>query len=270
MLSYFSPGTTEGTLKGLISPSNPSEIQLAAIQSLGNLNSSETGEILTETTAWKSYTPTTKGAVIATLVSRPILRDQLLKSIENGKIKPAEIPSSTRQSLMKAKDKKVKMRAENLFKELESGGRMKVYEDLKSVLDLEGIAENGQGIFKTNCATCHTFAGEGGNVGPDLSGISNQPSLAVLLHTIVPNYEVYPGFQAITVTTNEGKQITGRIAAESSNSLSLKTAYGSEENILRTQIKNIDNPGVSLMPNGLEQNMNEQELADLLAYLKGN
>ena len=270
LLSYFSPGTTEGTLKGLMSPSNPSEIQLAAIQSLGNLNSAEAGEILTETTAWKSYTPTTKGAVIATLVSRPILRDQLLKSIENGKIKPAEIPSSTRQSLMKAKDKKVKMRAENLFKELESGGRMKVYEDLKSVLDLEGVAENGQGIFKTNCATCHTFAGEGGNVGPDLSGISNQPSLAVLLHTIVPNYEVYPGFQAITVTTNEGKQITGRIAAESSNSLSLKTAYGSEENILRTQIKNIDNPGVSLMPNGLEQNMNEQELADLLAYLKGN
>jgi putative membrane-bound dehydrogenase-like protein len=270
LLSYFSPGKTENTLKSLISPNNPPEIQLAAIQSLGNLNSAEAGDILTEPAAWKAYTPKTKGAVIATLVSRSILRNQLLKSIENEKIKPAEIPSSTRQSLMKANDEKVKIRAVNLFKELESGGRMKVYEDLKSVLDLNGKADNGQGVFRTNCATCHTFAGEGGNVGPDLSGISNQPSLAVLLHTIVPNYEVYPGFQAITVTTNEGKQITGRIAAESSNSLSLKTAYGTEENILRTQIKNIDNPGLSLMPNGLEQNMSEQELADLLAYLRGN
>lgn len=270
LLSYFSPGKTEATLKGLISPNNPPEIQLAAIQSLGNLNSVEAGEILTEPAAWKAYTPKTKGAVIATLVSRPILRDQLLKSIEDEKIKPAEISSSTRLSLMKASDEKVKMRAENLFKELESGGRMKVYEDLKSVLDLEGKAENGQGVFKINCETCHTYAGNGGDVGPDLSGISNQPALAVLLHTIVPNYEVYPGFQAVTVTTHEGKQVTGRIAAESSNSLSLRTAYGTEENILRTQIKNIENPGISLMPNGLEQNMSEQELADLLAYLKGN
>lgn len=270
LLSYFSPGETERSLKELISPNNPPEIQLAAIQSLGNLNSVEAGEILIETSAWKAYTPKTKGAVIATLVSRPILRNQLLMAIEDSKINPAEISSSTRLSLMKASDPKVKSRAENLFKELESGGRMKVYEDHKRILDLKGNTANGQGIFKTNCATCHTYAGEGGDVGPDLSGISNQPALALLLHTIVPNYEVFPGYQAITVTTHEGKQVTGRIAAESANSLSLRTAYGTEENILRTQIKNIDNPGLSLMPNGLEQNINDQEMADLLAYLKGS
>jgi len=270
LLSYFSPGETERSLKELISPNNPPEIQLAAIQSLGNLNSVEAGEILIETSAWKAYTPKTKGAVIATLVSRPILRNQLLMAIEDSKINPAEISSSTRLSLMKASDPKVKSRAENLFKELESGGRMKVYEDHKRILDLKGNTANGQGIFKTNCATCHTYAGEGGDVGPDLSGISNQPALALLLHTIVPNYEVFPGYQAITVTTHEGKQVTGRIAAESANSLSLRTAYGTEENILRTQIKNIENPGLSLMPNGLEQNINDQEMADLLAYLKGS
>jgi len=270
LLSYFSPGETERSLKELISPNNPPEIQLAAIQSLGNLNSVKAGEILIETSAWKAYTPKTKGAVIATLVSRPILRNQLLMAIEHSKINPAEISSSTRLSLMKASDPKVKSRAENLFKELESGGRMKVYEEHKRILDLKGNAANGQGIFKTNCATCHTYAGEGGDVGPDLSGISNQPALALLLHTIVPNYEVFPGYQAITVTTHEGKQVTGRIAAESANSLSLRTAYGTEENILRTQIKNIENPGLSLMPNGLEQNINDQEMADLLAYLKGS
>ena len=269
LLSYFSPGETERSLKELLSPNNPPEIQLAAIQSLGNLNSVEAGKILIETSAWKAYTPKTKGAVIATLVSRPILRNQLLMAIEDSKINPAEISSSTRLSLMKASDPKVRSRAENLFKELESGGRMKVYEEHKRVLDLKGNAANGEGIFKTNCATCHTYAGEGGDVGPDLSGISNQPALALLLHTIVPNYEVFPGFQAITVTTHEGKQVTGRIAAESANSLSLRTAYGTEENILRTQIKNIENPGLSLMPNGLEQNMSDQEMADLLAYLKG-
>ncbi|WP_170235702.1 PVC-type heme-binding CxxCH protein [Cyclobacterium qasimii] len=269
LLSYFSPGETEASLKELISPNNPPEIQLAAIQSLGNLNSVEAGEILIETTAWKAYTPKTKGAVIATMVSRPILRNQLLMAIEESKINPAEISSSTRLSLMKASDSKVRSRAEDLFKELESGGRMKVYEEHKRVLDIKGNAANGEGIFKLNCATCHTYAGEGGDVGPDLSGINNQPALALLLHTIVPNYEVFPGYQAITVTTHEGKQVTGRIAAESANSLSLRTAYGTEENILRTQIKSIQNPGLSLMPNGLEQNMTDQEMADLLAYLKG-
>jgi putative heme-binding domain-containing protein len=269
LLGYFSPGKTENTLMELLSPNNAPEIQLEAIQSLGNLNSEEAGKILTETAAWKTYTPKIKGAVIATLVSRPILRNQLLMAIEANSINPAEIPSATRISLMKASDQKVKNRAENLFEELESGGRMKVYEDHKNILNLKGEAANGQGVFKTNCATCHTYAGEGGNVGPDLSGISNQPAMALLLHTIVPNYEVLPGYQAISVTTHDGKQVTGWITAESVNALSLKTAYGTEENILRAQIKNIENPGLSLMPDGLEQNMTDQEMADLMAYLKG-
>jgi putative heme-binding domain-containing protein len=102
-----------------------------------------------------------------------------------------------------------------------------------------------------------------------LSGISNQPAVALLLHTIVPNYEVLPGYQAISVTTHDNRQVTGWITAESVNALSLKTAYGTEESILRSQIKNIQNPGLSLMPDGLEQNMTDQEMADLIAYLKG-
>jgi putative heme-binding domain-containing protein len=269
LLGYFSPGKTEKTLSELLSPNNAPEIQLEAIQALGNLNSEEAGRILIETSAWKAYTPKIKGAVIATLVSRPVLRNQLLMSIEANDINPAEIPSATRTSLMKASDQKVKSRAENLFEELESGGRMKVYEDHKNILNMKGEAANGQGIFKTNCATCHTYAGEGGNVGPDLSGISNQPAMALLLHTIVPNYELLPGYQAISVTTHDGRQVTGWITAESANALSLKTAYGTEENILRTQIKNIENPGLSLMPDGLEQNISDQEMADLIAYLKG-
>jgi putative membrane-bound dehydrogenase-like protein len=269
LLGYFSPGKTENILMKLLSPNNPPEIQIQAIQSLGNLNSEEAGRMLTATPAWKTYTPKIKGIVIATLVSRPVLRDQLLMAIEENKIEPAEIPSSTRLSLIKTSDQKVKKRAEHLFEELESGGRMKVYEDHKKILDLQGEAANGKGVFTTNCATCHTYAGEGGNVGPDLSGISNQPAVALLLHTIVPNYEVLPGYQAISVTTHDNRQVTGWITAESVNALSLKTAYGTEESILRSQIKNIQNPGLSLMPDGLEQNMTDQEMADLIAYLKG-
>ncbi|HSI78572.1 MAG TPA: c-type cytochrome, partial [Lunatimonas sp.] len=131
-----------------------------------------------------------------------------------------------------------------------------------------GDPVSGKGVFEKTCSSCHTYAGEGGEVGPDLTGVNNQPGDALLLHTIVPNYEVLPAYQAITVQTKDGRSISGWVSAESENSMTLRTAFGSNESILRTNIVSIHNPGLSLMPDGLEQTMTKEDMANLIAFLK--
>jgi len=77
-----------------------------------------------------------------------------------------------------------------------------------------------------------------------------------------------PAYQAITVTLQDGRAISGCVTAETDASLTLRTASGSEETILRATVAATAAAGVSLMPDGLEQTMTRQELADLIAHLK--
>lgn len=225
---------------------------------------------MTTKNTWSAYTPRVKNSVIAALVSNPDFINVLFNGLESKVIGAAEITSNDRQRLIKHKEESISKKAAAYFEELESGGRMKVYQDFRPKLAEKAVAANGKEVFQRTCTACHTFAGmEGGNVGPDLSGIRNQPPDAILLHILVPNYEVYPAYQALNVETNDGNTITGWLVSETENSLTIRTAFSTEETILRKNIKTLNNPGVSLMPDGLEQTMSSQDLLDLIAFLKG-
>ncbi len=206
--------------------------------------------------------------MIAALVSKPAFIDVLFSAIEQGVIAAPEIPSADRERLIKDKNPAVSARAGALFKELEGGGRMQVYRDYRPILDQPADAARGKAVFLRVCSACHTYAGEGGKVGPDLTGVRNQPADAILLHTLVPNYEVYPAYQAISVQTSDGRSLSGWLLAETESSLTLRTAFGTEESVLRSNITSLTNSGRSLMPDGLEQTMTKEELAQLIAFLK--
>jgi len=72
-----------------------------------------------------------------------------------------------------------------------------------------------------------------------------------------------------TEDSKDGRTTTGLIVAETATSLTLRRALGEEENVLRRDIASISASNLSLMPQELEKTMTGQELADLVAYLKG-
>ena len=206
--------------------------------------------------------------MIAALVSKPEFVNVLFAAIEEGTVAAAEISSTDRQRLMKHKNEQISTKAGDLFRDLEGGGRMKVYEDYRSILSGNADAKMGKAVFERACSSCHTYDGAGGKVGPDLTGVRNQPADALLLHIVVPNYEVLPAYQAISVETSDGRSLSGWLMAETENSLTLKTAFGTQESVLRKNIKSLSNSGLSLMPDGLEQTMTREEMATLISYLK--
>ncbi|HND52035.1 MAG TPA: hypothetical protein PLV92_06555, partial [Pirellulaceae bacterium] len=81
--------------------------------------------------------------------------------------------------------------------------------------------------------------------------------------------EITQGYAAYVVTTKDGRVLTGLLAAETANSITLRQSLGKEDTILRDDIDDLVASRLSLMPQEIEKNVTRQEFADLLAYLKG-
>jgi putative heme-binding domain-containing protein len=134
---------------------------------------------------------------------------------------------------------------------------------------LPADSKRGKLVFQKNCASCHRFGGEGYEVGPNLETIRHQPSSQILTSILDPNREVSPNYLEYLVTTKDGKTASGVIVSETVTSLTLKRTGGVLETVLRQNIEEMTSTSRSLMPEGLEQTINPQEMADLISFLLG-
>src|SRR5262245_14339308 len=170
---------------------------------------------------------------------------------------------------MTHRDLGVQKRARALLSGLESGDRMQVYNRLRgTVLERTANAPGGRTVFAAHCASCHAIDGSGGQVGPDLTGIRNQPADAILLHVLVPDYEIAAGYQSYVVETRGGRTLVGRLESEAPNSVTLRDGASQSHVILRSDVVSMSASVRSLMVGEFDRTMSEQDLADLIGYLK--
>ncbi|HEV3167866.1 MAG TPA: c-type cytochrome, partial [Isosphaeraceae bacterium] len=118
------------------------------------------------------------------------------------------------------------------------------------------------------CATCHRAEGQGTQVGPDLATVTGRTPEDLLTHILDPNREVPPSYLNYTLATSDGRVVSGLIADESATAVTLKRAEGATDVIPRSRIEQIASTGLSLMPEGLEQGVDPQAMADLIAYVR--
>lgn len=253
----------------LLVATEPVELRQAAVRTLLGLPGEAAATELLTPAHWNALPPNTRGVVLASLLSQPRHVRVLLAAIEAKQLSENVLNRAQRESLRKHSDAAIRDRAQQLFAAAETGDRMKAYERARPVLALAGNAVNGHKPFATHCASCHRLDRDGHNVGPDLFGIRNQPKESILLHIVHPNYEFVTGFNACVIECKDGRELTGLIIGESPASVTLRQAQGIEETIPRSAITRLTVGQISLMPEGLEAAMSPQELADLLAYLKG-
>jgi putative heme-binding domain-containing protein len=88
-----------------------------------------------------------------------------------------------------------------------------------------------------------------------------------LISILDPSREVAPQYIAYAIDTKDGESCVGIIAHESPASITVRQAYGKDEVIDRANIKGMKSQGQSLMPEGLEQGLGQQDLANLLEYI---
>lgn len=256
-------------LEPLIEPQQPSEIQTAAIRALSQFANTNVAAALVTHDRWNGYTPAVRDVVLSILMANTNALHTLFAAIERGDVPAYTVNADRRNQLMRHKDPAIQERANALFKDLTPGDRMKIYEESKSLLVLKPDPKNGHAVFQKNCTPCHVFAGEGHIVGPDLTGIRNQPSEVLLLHIVVPEYEIMPIYTCYNVETKDGQTFTGILSGETPRAITLRMAQGVEQQIPRSTIASMLTSRLSLMPQELEKAITKQEMADLIAFLKG-
>lgn len=132
--------------------------------------------------------------------------------------------------------------------------------------------ENGRRMFgAAKCFACHRFDQQGGSVGPDLTSLSGRFSARDLLESIVePSKEISDQYGSVQIITMDGKVITGRIINLSGDSFRIQTDMMKPSQLTsvdRRQVEEIVESKLSMMPNGLLDTLNEEEILDLMAYL---
>jgi putative membrane-bound dehydrogenase-like protein len=251
----------------LLTPQQPPEVQLAAVRALAVPTSPKVGSLLLA--PWASYSPAVRREATEALLARPERVAALLDAIETKKVLPLQIEPARLDQLRKYPNAALRARAVKLLAGQVAPARQKVIDEYKSALDLTGHAAKGKQIFKKVCSTCHRLENVGVEVGADLqSALSNKTPSQLLIDILDPSREVDPRYLEYSVTLNSGRIVNGLIAAETASSVTLRRAEKQEETILRSQIDTIQSTTKSLMPDGLEQQLNRQDLANVIAYLQ--
>lgn len=258
-------------LLSLIGFEQPVELAVAAVRGLVQpARGPAAAAKLLEAKRWACYSPAVRSTVLTLLAGQPEYAPTLIDALESGAVPVAALTQPHRVALGKLENGGVRARTSKLLSGSgASEDRKRSFEEAKSALQLRANSANGQRVFVTHCASCHRLDREGHAVGPDLYGIRNQSKEAILLHIVIPEQEIPPNFAAYDGVTTDGRVIGGIMTADTPTSVTLRQALGIEETVLRERIKQLAVSRFSLMPPGLEQAMTRQDLADLLAYLRG-
>jgi len=123
------------------------------------------------------------------------------------------------------------------------------------------------------CALCHQFNGQGGAIGPDLTGVGTRYApLDILKSLTEPSAVISEQYQALTFTLKNGDEVTGRLVEDAADKLIVVTdpLHNGKTEIKKSDIASRQASKISPMPEGLLNNFSQDEILDLLAYLLAN
>ncbi len=252
-------------LSELVDSRQPHAVASASIETLGAFDEEEVAEMLIK--AWSGLTPRLRATATAALFGNRRHLLALLDSIDAGEISPSQLDPTRVESLLAHPDPAIRDRASRLFENREPGDRQVVVDAYRSVLDMSGDAVQGKAVFKRECATCHRLEGVGYDLGLPLGSVKDRGTEGILVNLLDPNSNINPEYTNYVVVTDRGRTVTGMIVAETATSITLRRAEDESDTVLRTEIDELVDTGVSIMPEGLEKQVNQREMADLLAYL---
>jgi quinoprotein glucose dehydrogenase len=134
-----------------------------------------------------------------------------------------------------------------------------------------GNAAKGRRLFAERadlgCQRCHKLKGEGGDVGPELTGLAKSKGREYILQSLLdPNSAIATGFESVLIETKDGNSILGILKSETEKELQIQSADAGLLHVLKSEIQSRQR-GPSAMPDGLTELMSLHELRDLIEAL---
>ncbi|QDV06039.1 Trehalose utilization [Planctomycetes bacterium Poly30] len=273
LVSLAGRDADRATLAGVLAPLEPnSEPDLAAglVRALGASSSEGVAEVILA--AWPRLGPQAQRAASATLLRRDSWSRALLARIADGTL-PASVIDAVQWSQLG--ERAATGEDGDALAALVAAARgaaadpdrAAVIEAYRGTLTMPSDPERGHQMFSQHCAKCHVIAGEGARLGPELDGIGARAPEELLIAILDPNRSVEGTYQLWTARTAGGEIVAGRLVSETRTSIELVDANGESHLLERSEVAAIVPSKLSLMPAGLEADLGEQGMADLLAFL---
>lgn len=252
--------------KELLDPRQPLDLQLAAVGALSLGEDPAVGSVLL--TGFNRFTPKLQAAALDAVFARQNRLPKLLDAIENRTVPVSGLDAFRRLQLEENADPDIRRRAKALLAGATKADRKDLVARYQAALKDPRDPVRGKKVFQEQCAKCHKLAGEGFEVGPDLSSVLSRPDDTLVSDVMDPNNQITVGFRKYVVTTEDGRIFDGVLAAETATSVTLRKEEGKEETILRKDIDEMEASSISMMPEDLEKQVQPKDVADLIAYLR--
>lgn len=266
VLRYAAFDMAGPVLMELVENDESQQIHLAAIDVLAGFRDERIGPLLLA--EFRGKTPAVRRAVLSALLQNAARTTLLLDEIEGGDISVSGLGATVVNRLIKHANLELRKRAAKLLADAIPADRKKVLADYQSALKLEADPNRGRQLFEKNCSICHRIGKIGVEIGPDIADSRTRQPAALLTDILNPNRAIDANYVSYSLITTQGKTITGIIAAETASSITLKQAENKRVSVLRQDIEEVISNGISLMPEGLEKNLNVQQMADLISFIK--
>ncbi|RCH56455.1 dehydrogenase [Mucilaginibacter hurinus] len=209
-----------------------------------------------------------KDDAIQTLASRPKYGWILTQAIKNKTIEKRDIPAGTARQLRRVVGSGF-VEIWGPIDQLPSNEiAYKKYRELLTPKALENAdLKKGHEIFLRTCGACHKMYGEGGTIGPDLTGSNRQKVDYLLFNVLEPSGEIQDDYKLVVITTRDGRTYSGNIAAENERQVTMRIVGQEAAVINKSNIQSREVMPISMMPTGLFQNLSDKEVIDIVGYL---
>ncbi|WP_153555743.1 PVC-type heme-binding CxxCH protein [Roseimaritima sediminicola] len=252
----------------VITPQTSPQLGAGLLGAIAASESATAGEVVLD--ALSGFTPSVKNTAISLLLGKPAWARTLLAAAEQREFDLNELSLEQKQSLRSYPDAALQKRAEALLAMgggLPDADREKVLQSLMHLTEQTGNVDAGRAVFKKVCAACHKHGDIGHKIGPDLTGMAVHPKSELLVHIIDPSRNVEGNYRLYNVLTIDGQVINGMLAGESRTSITIVDSQGKTIDVARDEIEELIASRQSVMPEGFEKQISQQELADLLEFL---
>lgn len=209
-------------------------------------------------------------AAVRVVLARADSTKAFLDAVEKGELRFDVLELDQKTALAAHPDAAIRERSRKLLAlggGLPDANRQKVIEEFIHVTKKIGDVGLGKKAFTQHCAKCHKHGSEGLTIGPDLTGFAVHPKEEILIHLLDPSRSVEGNFKQYTATISDGRVISGLLAAESKTTIELLDAENKRHAIAREDLEAFKESPKSLMPEGFEKQMKEDELINLLEFL---
>lgn len=242
-------------------------LRVDAIRAIAAFDDEPLGQALIE--RYRALSSAEKAEALQTLASRRRYGRLLTEALSKGIVQRREVPAHIARQLLRVMGPG--------FTEVwgpieQSANEEKTYARYRGLLADSAIAganvRSGRTVFQRTCGPCHKMYGEGGAIGPDLTG-SNRSNLDYLLFNVLnPNGEVQDDYKMVVVTTRDGRTLSGSLAGETPRQVTLRVVGREPVAVDKSDIQSRESTAVSMMPPGLFETLTDREVVDLAAYLR--